>query len=60
MDMETGMDTDMDVDMVVVHMGKDRIRIWNTEWHLIDLHLNQSRFKTLACRLDDWSQNILL
>jgi hypothetical protein len=29
--METGMDTDMDVDMVVVNIGKDRIRIWNTE-----------------------------
>jgi len=55
MDMETGMDTDMDVDMVVVHMGKDRIRIWKTEWHLSvivnpdpDLNLNQSRFKTLG------------
>jgi hypothetical protein len=53
--METGMDTDMDVDMVVVNIGKDRIRIWNTEWHLSvivnpdpDLNLNQSRFKTLG------------
>jgi hypothetical protein len=29
--MDTGMDMSMDVDMVVVHMGKDRIRIWKTE-----------------------------
>jgi hypothetical protein len=31
MDMDTGMDMSMDVDMVVVPMSKDRIRIWKTE-----------------------------